>query len=419
MRLLNLTNRYYIIVALALLLVSSAFLAYRVLYVVDEEITMHMLYTRLQLEKQIASQPQLQGRPFFVGDYISVDTISRFTSFRVDIRDTLRYDPYEEGKVPFRVMTYEQQIAGKPYRISIAQRLTQNNDLFNGLGSTFILVIVDIFVCFYFLNRYFSTSIWRPFYRALDTLKRFDIQRGGKVRFEKSRVDEFNVLNEELGKLTDKVMDDYRNLREFTENMSHETQTPLAVIRSKLELLLQSDNLKAEQMEQVSATLDAVNRLSKMNRGLILLTRIDNEQYSEEAEIDFSRAVRKQLDDLMIFAQSRHLEVKTDFDDTLTVILNPYLNDILISNLLSNAIKYCTEGGTISISTTDGVYRVANSGAPLKFPDNRIFERFKKRDAADSVGLGLAIVKRIGDHYDMAVSYQYMSGMHVFSVKMA
>ncbi|MFM9027638.1 MAG: sensor histidine kinase, partial [Bacteroidota bacterium] len=261
--------------------------------------------------------------------------------------------------------------------------------------------------------------IWRPFYRALDTLKRFDIQRGGKVRFEKSRVDEFNVLNEELGKLTDKVMDDYRNLREFTENMSHETQTPLAVIRSKLELLLQSDNLKAEQMEQVSATLDAVNRLSKMNRGLILLTRIDNEQYSEEAEIDFSRAVRKQLDDLMIFAQSRHLEVKTDFDDTLTVILNPYLNDILISNLLSNAIKYCTEGGTISISTTDGVYRVANSGAPLKFPDNRIFERFKKGDAADSVGLGLAIVKRIGDHYDMAVSYQYMSGMHVFSVKMA
>ncbi|MFM9027358.1 MAG: hypothetical protein ACKOQ6_05125, partial [Bacteroidota bacterium] len=166
MRLLNLTNRYYIIVALALLLVSSAFLAYRVLYVVDEEITMHMLYTRLQLEKQIASQPQLQGRPFFVGDYISVDTISRFTSFRVDIRDTLRYDPYEEGKVPFRVMTYEQQIAGKPYRISIAQRLTQNNDLFNGIGTTFILVIVDIFVCFYFFNSYFYTYIWIQFYLA-------------------------------------------------------------------------------------------------------------------------------------------------------------------------------------------------------------------------------------------------------------
>lgn len=418
MRLLNITNRYYIIVAMALLLVSSAFLAYRVLYVVDEEITTHMMYTRLQLEKQIASQPQLQGHPFFVGDFISVDTISRFSTFRVDISDSLRYDPYEEGLIPFRVMTYEQQIAGRAYRISIAQRLTQNNDLFNGLGSTILLVIIDIVVCFYFLNRYFSTSIWRPFYRALDTLKKFDIQKGGKVRFEKSRVDEFNALNEELGKLTEKVMDDYRNLREFTENMSHETQTPLAVIRSKLELLLQSDNLSPEQMEQVSATLDAVNRLSKMNRGLILLTRIDNDQYAEESEIDFSGAVRRQLDDLMFFAQSRGLKVETEFDDSLTVRFNPYLTDILISNLLSNAIKYCSEAGTISVSTTDGVYKVANTGAPLKFPDNRIFERFKKGDAADSVGLGLAIVKRIGDHYVMPVSYQYVSGMHVFSVKM-
>lgn len=418
MRLLNLTNRYYIVVALALLLVSSAFLAYRVLYVVDEEITTHMLYTRLQLEKQIASQPQLQGRPFFVGDFISVDTISRFTTFHVDIIDTLRFDPYEEGLIPFRIMTYEQQIAGRAYRISIAQRLTQNNDLFNGLGSTILLVIIDIFVCFYFLNRYFSTSIWRPFYRALDTLKKFDIQKGGKVRFEKSRVEEFNTLNEELSKLTEKVMDDYRNLREFTENMSHETQTPLAVIRSKLELLLQTDNLRPDQIEQVSATLDAVNRLSKMNRGLILLTRIDNEQYADESDIDFSATVQKQLDNLLIFAQSRELNVETDFDDSLKVHMNPYLTDILISNLLSNAIKYCSQGGTISIGTTGGVYKVANTGAPLKFPDNRIFERFKKGDAADSVGLGLAIVKRIGDHYGMPVSYQYVSGMHVFSVKL-
>ncbi|MFM7728361.1 MAG: sensor histidine kinase, partial [Flavobacteriales bacterium] len=171
-------------------------------------------------------------------------------------------------------------------------------------------------------------------------MKRFDLQRGGKVRFEKSQVEEFNVLNDELSKLTEKVTDDYRNLKEFTENMSHETQTPLAVIRSKLELLLQSDNLKPEQVEQVHATMDAVNRLSKMNRGLILLTRIDNDQYVDEQDIVFSGLIRKHLEDLDLFAQSRNIAVITSFDEKAAVRMNPYLADILVSNLLSNAIKY-------------------------------------------------------------------------------
>ncbi|MEY4593796.1 MAG: hypothetical protein RIQ47_206, partial [Bacteroidota bacterium] len=307
MKLLNLTNRFYIVVALALLLVSSVFLAYRVIYLIDTETTEHMLYTKLRIEQQIISQPDLQGLAFSIGDNIQVEPIDRFSTFKVQLRDTIRYDEYEEGMISFRIMTYEQQILGEAYRISISQRLTQNNELVSGLTITFILVAIDIIACFYFLNRYFSSSIWRPFYKALDTLKKFDLQRGGKVSFEPSRVDEFNALNEELTKLTEKVNSDYRNLKEFTENMSHETQTPLAIIRSKLELLLQSDNLRPEQLEQVHATLDAINRLTKMNRGLIMLTRIENDQYAEEELIVLGELIKSRLEDLELFIQSRGL----------------------------------------------------------------------------------------------------------------
>lgn len=417
MKLLNLTNRYYIVVALVLLLVSSIFLAYRVLYVTDTEITEHMLYMKLELEKQIASQPDLQRTPFVIGDYIRVDTIPKFTTFKVNLRDTLRYDPYEESMVPYRLLTYEQPILGDAYKITISQRLTENEDIIHGLGVTILLVSIDIIVCFYFLNRYFSSSIWRPFYRALDILKKFDLQRGGNVRFEGSKVEEFNTLNRELSKLTEKVTNDYRNLREFTENMSHETQTPLAVIRSKLELMMQSDNLSHEQLEHIHSTLDAVNRLSKMNRGLILLTRIENEQYSEEQEINLSGIIRKQLSDLEMFIQSRELTVETDLDDKVLLRLNPYLAEILISNLLSNAIKYNIEGGTLAVRLGKDEMTIGNTGKPLTIPDSRIFDRFKKGDAADSVGLGLAIVKRIGDHFHCPVSYAYLNNRHEFTVR--
>ena len=417
MKLLNLTNRFYIIVALTLLLVSSVFLAYRVIYLIDTETTEHMLYTKLRVEQQIIAQPQLQKVAFTIGDNIRVEPINRFSTFKVQLRDTIRYDEYAEGLIPFREMTYEQQILGEAYRISISQRLTQNNDFVSGLAITFLLVAIDIIACFYFLNRYFSSSIWRPFYKALDTLKKFDLQRGGQVRFETSRVDEFNALNEELIKLTEKVNSDYRNLKEFTENMSHETQTPLAIIRSKLELLLQSDNLRPEQMEQVHATLDAINRLTKMNRGLIMLTRIENDQYAEEELVEIGALLQSRLEDLELFMQSRGLSVETVLAQDVSVRMNKYLADILVSNLLSNAIKYNREGGKLIVSLFADSLMVSNSGTPLSIPDHRIFERFKRGDSPDSVGLGLAIVKRICDHYHFFLSYRYDEDLHRFYVQ--
>lgn len=417
MKLLNATNRFYIIVALALLLVSSVFLVYRVVYVIDMQITEHMLFKKLQIEKQIASQPELQRRSFYISDLIRVDTISKFTTFKVQIKDTLIYGELEEAEIPYRVMTYEQEILGDAYRISISQRLTQNRDLVGGIAITFLLVAIDIIACFYFLNRYFSSTIWRPFYRALDTLKRFDLQRGGRVRFEPTEINEFNALNEELVKLTDKVSSDYRNLKEFTENMSHETQTPLAIIRSKLEILLQADNLSPEQLEQIRSTLDAINRLTKMNRGLIMLTRIDNEQFSDEEDIRFSELVQRRLVDLELFIQSRELRVETELNNELVVRMNPHLADILVSNLLSNAIKYNISGGRLEVSVFSDAISISNSGKALTFSDQKIFERFKRGDAVDSVGLGLAIVKRICDHYHYFLSYQYQDDLHRFYIQ--
>ncbi len=415
MKLLNITNRYYIIIALVLLLVSSAFLAYRVVYIVDNEISEHMLYEKLEIEKQLALQKDLQDVHFIIGDRLEIEPIDKFSSFRVSIKDTTIYDLYEKKKVPFRVLSYQQLVKGKSYNVKISRRLTENEQLVSGIFITLILVSLDIIICFYFLNRWFSSRVWNPFYRALNILKNFDLQKGGVVKFQKSKVDEFNTLNSELTRLTDKVSRDYKNLREFTENMSHETQTPLAIIRSKLELLLQNAH-DEEQVQQILGTLDSVNRLSKMNKGLILLTRIENDQYAGGQMLSFGQLLRKQLEDLELFISSREIKVHTDIDDSVVVKMNPNLAGILFTNLLSNAIKYNKNGGDLFVTLTKEKIVIANSGDPLTISGREVFERFKKGDSPDSVGLGLAIVKKIIDHDNFSINYDYVNGLHTFTI---
>src|SRR5262249_4772269 len=160
----------------------------------------------------------------------------------------------------------EQQIGDQAYRISIRKKLIQNGDLFYGIFITMLIIGVDIIVSFYLLNWWFSKNIWHPFYNALNALQHFDLRKREQTKLRDSRIEEFKIMNEELAKLMDKVSQDYTSLKEFTENMSHETQTPLAIVHSRLDLLIQSDTLTREQREQIKITLDAVNRLSKMNK---------------------------------------------------------------------------------------------------------------------------------------------------------
>ena len=374
-----------------------------------------MLYEKMEIEKQIALQKDLQDIHFIIGDRLEIEPIPKFSTFRVTIKDTSIYDLYEKKKVPFRVLAYQQLVKGKSYRVTISRRLIENEKLINGIFITLLLVSVDIIVCFYFLNRWFSSRVWNPFYRALNILKNFDLQKGGIVYFQKSKVDEFNTLNSELSRLTDKVSRDYKNLREFTENMSHETQTPLAIIRSKLELLLQKANGE-EQVQQILSTLDSVNRLSKMNKGLILLTRIENDQYAGRKMLSLGTLLRKQLDDLELFISSRSIKVHTQIDDSINIKMNPHLAEILFTNLLSNAIKYNITGGDLYVNVSKNGVIIANSGDPLTIPGAEVFERFRKGDSPDSIGLGLAIVKKIIDHDNFAINYDYSDNHHTITI---
>jgi signal transduction histidine kinase len=416
LKLLNITNRYYIFIALVLMLIGNAFLVYRLMYLFDREITDHLLSEKQVIDDELYKQKQIQHITFTIGDHLEILPIDKFTTFRVQVKDTDIMDQFKDKMVKYRELSYEQQIDSTAYRIKIRRRLAEGQDIFYGLLITILIIGIDVIISFYLLNWWVSKKIWYPFYHALNVLKKFDLRQKAKVSFPSSDVEEFTMMNAEINKLMDKVSSDYSNLKEFTENMSHETQTPLAIIKSKMDLLMQSENLTEEQHEKIGDILEAVNRLSKMNKALILLTKIDNNQFIDEETFNIGRVIKRHLAAFDPFIKAKELEVSVHIESDIFVQMNPHLTDILVSNLLSNAIKYNFSGGVLKITCTEKSLSVENTGEPMNIAPDVIFQRFKKGTQADSIGLGLAIVKKICDYGRCSVSYAFRKNLHAFTV---
>lgn len=410
MKLLNITNRYYIFIAFDLLLIGNAFLAYRLITLVDQGIVEDMLAEKMVIDRQIYEQKPLQDIHFKIGDGVEIEHIPKFTTLRVNMRDTMM------DKRRYKALTYEQKVNNEGYRITIWKRLPSSRHLIAGILITVALTGLVGMLSFFLLNRWFALQIWRPFYNALSMLKNFDLRKKERVMFHETGIEEFKTMNKEVGRLMNKVQRDYQNLKEFTENISHETQTPLAIIHSRLDVLLQSDNLTQEQHEQIASTLDAVNRLSKMNKALILLARIENNQFFDTKQVKFGELINVQLKSLEMFIEAKELKVEAEVDTQTEIIANEHLAEILIRNLLSNAVRYNITGGTITVNYRYNKLEIKNTGEPPDVPEGEVFERFKRSQRPESLGLGLAIVKKICNLSNCQIEYSYKDHVHTFSI---
>jgi signal transduction histidine kinase len=194
-------------------------------------------------------------------------------------------------------------------------------------------------------------------------------------------------------------------------------QTPLAIMQSKSEILLQSDNLTPEQISQIRVIYQSVQRLSKLNKTLLLLSKIENRQFKDMEAINVNEVIEKHLEIFDDFIVNKHLKVSTKSTLEVEIRTNPLLFDMVVSNLISNAIKHNKEHGIIEILTTKLFISVSNSGQPPKLSSDSLFERFKKDSkASNSFGLGLAIVKKICDNNNWKITHSYIEDQHNISI---
>jgi signal transduction histidine kinase len=196
-------------------------------------------------------------------------------------------------------------------------------------------------------------------------------------------------------------------------------QTPLAICRTKLELLAQTQDLTQEQADLVGSLLDATDRLTRLNKDLLLLSKIENRQFLQTEEVDLKSVITKCLAVYRHKAQEKDLVLKLSFDEAPFIIANPVLLEVLINNIISNAIRHANDGGTVTIDSTTSGLTVSNSGDPLVHPE-KIFDRFHRESRATmGSGLGLSIVKKICEIAGFKIAYHYASPLHQFKIVFA
>lgn len=286
-----------------------------------------------------------------------------------------------------------------------------------GIFSSFSLVIGLLIFTFLVVNLWLSNKLWKPFFKTLSILRNYEIKKHENLEFDRINTTEFNKLNHVLSEMTSKIRSDFLQQKEFSENASHEMQTPLAIIKANLSLLMQSANLQEEEMSYLQAIEGTLKRLSALNKSLLLLTKIENNQFQNNQIIDLNEAISQVLDFYHDGIQNKNIQLNTTLESNQKLEINPILIQVLLSNLIQNAIRHNQKGGKIIVTSKGNRLTVANSGEPLSILKEDLFIRFKKNNNSnDSLGLGLSIVKSIVTFYNYSIDYRYVDHLHTFTV---
>ncbi|MBO9618672.1 MAG: HAMP domain-containing histidine kinase [Niabella sp.] len=321
----------------------------------------------------------------------------------------------EEKELALFVSSY-QTINGKNYKITTHSYFINPNEFFSSMFITMLWKMLLISAAVFISARFFSKTLFRPFKSTLEAIRHFNVRQKKKLVLEPSSTTEFNELNGFIEKMTSRILEEYATAREFSENASHELQTPLAVLRTKNELLTQTE-LNSQQAALIEQMQLEINKLSNITKSLVLLARLENHEFNTEEEVQFCKVTKNVLQTYEYWADLKNISVTQNIDSKVYIKTNPTLADILVANLMRNAIRYNEEGGSIHIELTSDYFRITNSGQPIDMPHKDIFRRFKKGNQKnEGVGLGLAIVKQICEVCNFRISYAFVEGRHIFCV---
>jgi len=306
-------------------------------------------------------------------------------------------DKIENELEPYLEYATIVKVKQNTYLIKIRQPSVENEDLLLAIILPLLLLLFLAFLFSYLINRRQITSIWKIFEYNLDKIEQISLQNPAELKLTTTNIEEFESLNKVIRKLVKKLQTDYNNLKEFTENASHELQTPLTVILMSLEEVMQ-DKLPEETHKKVYQSYQEVKKLTKLNKNLLLLSKIDNQQFIAIEKIDLSQLIIEKLGLFKTLTSSKNITVSTNIKTHFNTKMNPYLANILINNILSNAINHNTESGSIFINIDSKSFIISNTYEGKSINLNNLFNRFYKENTNfNSVGLGLAIVKKIID----------------------
>jgi signal transduction histidine kinase len=305
-------------------------------------------------------------------------------------------------------------INGKPYSMKTEANVEESYETIFAITAVTVMFFLILLAGFIKLNKRISQNLWKPFYRTLAQIKAFDLSNHENFVFESSKISEFEELNTSIKKLIDSNVMVFRQQKEFTENASHELQTPLAIVKSKLDLLLQDPSITPRQSLIIEETNHALLRVSRVNKNLLLLAKIESQQFLEKHEVNMAHLTQQLLDVLAGLFEEKTIafEIRSE----CIVSGNIGLIEIMVTNLLMNALRYTDRASKIHVSLAANELIVSNSGN-YGLDSEKMFKRFSSASIqTPGSGLGLSIVKEICNRYGWALRYDYIGLLHVFTI---
>ncbi|WP_138475616.1 sensor histidine kinase [Dyadobacter bucti] len=415
MKLLGRILQYQIITSLCVLTLGAGLFFLSVRYLIDEEVNKELLRSKAKVSWQLRHIDTLPVYILQLGDSLQLQAVPY--PGRMLLRERNLLNTSENERQPYRELVFYERVEGQWYRVTISQLLAQRQQLMKAVVMTVTFIVALLLVSLLLLNSWLSERLWRPFYKTLRALDNYQLEKHEVLEFSRTKTLEFEQLNLSLTRFTERLAGTYQNLKEFTENASHEIQTPLAVILSKIEGLFQDETLKENQLLALSEVSEAANRLARLNQALLLLTKIENRQFLAGNEpVNLQPIIGRKLRDLEDLIEQRKISIKTDLEPTGPV-MHPALAEVLVNNLLTNAIRYNVEDGSIFISLVPGKLVVRNTGNVTQINPELMFERFRKESTnSASLGLGLALAKTICQVNGQTLTYETEENLHVLTV---
>ncbi len=327
-------------------------------------------------------------------------------------RVTIRNEMEKEDEI-YLEYSSKINIAGSWYVVKIRQSTFENEDLILILALTLFILLFSAFLISYFSTRKLNRTVWSGFEHNLHEIESYSLRLNTDILLQESDIEEFERLNNVITDFTSRLKSDYSLLKEFTENASHEIQTPLSIALMNLEEILQHD-IKEDVFNKVVSVINSIKRLAALNQSLILLAKIENLQFGSHSEVSLNEIILRKKEELSAFLEAKNVKVEIKAEGDFLILMNEYLGDILIANLLTNAINHNIKGGIIKILIKPGILRICNTGENNKLTNKTVFNRFVSGNQK-SPGLGLAIVRQICETNNLDAQYA-KDKLHCFTI---
>lgn len=377
-------------------------------------------YSETIIIRALAGEELPSGHIGSNNQYYLTEVSQEYAKSQSDIqyKDSMVYIIEKGETEPARILTtIFRDGQGKYHQLTVSTPSIEKEDLKKSIQLWIIFLYVALLLCIILVSIWVFYRNMRPLYILLHWMDEYQTGKNNTPLRNNTKITEFQKLNDAVVRYTERTEQIFEQQKQFIGNASHEIQTPLAICRNRLEMLMEDDSLSEKQLEELIKTHQTLEYITKLNKSLLLLTKIDNKQFSDTKNLELNTHLKQYIEDYKEVYQYKNIQVNIEETGHFYINMNESLSTVLLTNLLKNAFVHNIDEGIIQIIITTDSIIFKNTGIKHPLDREHIFERFYQGNKKEgSTGLGLAIVDSICQLQHLKLQYSFEEEKHCFKI---